>query len=104
DGIRQRLGPGLVDLLQLAAHAEAVDLAAGGKGTHHYRDIVFAPLAVGDVGEQKRPAVTLLDAAAKLPADQGVHFRVLVDRALDGDQQARLSEGFQVFVQVRIDA
>src|SRR5205814_9781642 len=67
--------------LQVAAHAEAVDLPAGGKRADHHRNVVLAPLAVDDVGEQERLPVPLLDAAAKLPADQRVHFRVLVDRA-----------------------
>src|SRR5712692_120493 len=93
-----------IALLQVAAHAEAVDLPAGGKRADHDRYVVLVPLAVGDVGEQERLPVPLLDAAAKLPADQRVHFRVLVDRALDRDQQACFPERFQVLVQVRIAA
>src|SRR5256885_8512833 len=46
----------------------SVNVAAGGERTDHNRDIVFAALAVGDVGEQERFAVALGDAAAELPA------------------------------------
>ena len=61
-------------------------------------------LAVDDVGEQERLAVLLLDAAAELPAHQRVHLGVLVDRAIDGDEQPGLVERAQVVVQVRIAA
>ena len=74
--------PARVDLLERAADADAIDLAIGGEPADQHRDVVLAPLAVDDVGEQERLAVLLGDAAAELPAHQRVHLGVLVDRAV----------------------
>ncbi|MDX1483763.1 MAG: hypothetical protein R3229_04700 [Alphaproteobacteria bacterium] len=62
------------------------------------------PFAVGDVGEQEGLTVRLIDAAAKLPADQGMHFRILVDGLLDGDEKTVPIQGFDVFPKVTIGA
>ena len=89
---------------RLAADADAVDFAVGREPADQHRDVVFAALAVDDVGEQERLAILLLDAAAELPAHQRVHFRVFVDRAVDRDQQAGLVERADVIVQIGIGA
>ena len=85
DRMSRRLDPACVDFLERAADADAVDLLVGGKPADQHRNVVFAALAVDDVGEQKRLAVLLLDAAAELPAHQRVHLGVLVDRTIDRD-------------------
>ena len=106
DARRQRLrrgrDPARVDLLERAADADAVDLAVGGEPADQHRDVVLAALAVGDVGEQERLAVLLLDAAAELPAHQRVHLGVFVDRAVDADELAGLLQRADVVVQVGV--
>src|SRR5262249_14823428 len=82
----------------------AIDLAVGSKPGDQHRDIVFAALAVDHIGEEKRLAVLLGDAAAELPAHQRVHLGVLVDLAVDLDQEPGLVERADVFVQVGIGA
>ena len=104
DRICRRLDPALVDLVETAADADAIDFAVGGEHADRDRNVVFAALAVDDVGEQERLAVLLLDAAAELPAHQRVHLGILVDRAVDGDQQAGRIERADVVVQVGIAA
>ncbi len=104
DRVLRRLDPALVDLLQLAADADPINFPVGGEHADGDRNVVFALLAVGDVGEQERLAVLLLDAAAELPAHQGVHLGVLVDRPVYGDEQAGRIERADVVVQVRIGA
>ena len=100
--MRRGLDPALVDLLELAADADAVDLAVGGEPADQHRDVVLAALGVGDVGEQERLAVLLLDAAAELPAHQRVHLGVLVDRPIDADELAGFLQRADVVVQVGI--
>ena len=108
DARRQRLrrgrDPARVDLVERAADADAVDFAVGGEPADQHRDVVLAALGVGDVGEQERLAVLLLDAAAELPAHQRVHLGVLVDRAVDADEQAGLLQRADVVVQVGVGA
>ena len=79
-GCGDRALPGRVDLVERAAHADAIDLAARRERADHDRDVVAPALGVGHVGEQERLAVLLRDAAAELPAHQRVHLGVLVDR------------------------
>jgi hypothetical protein len=100
--VLRSLHPARVDLVELAADADAVNLAIRRKPADQHRDVVLAALGVGDVGEQERLAVLLLDAAAELPAHQRVHLGVLVDRAVDADQLAGLFEGTNVVVQIGI--
>ena len=80
--------PLLLDVLDLAADAEAVDLAVGGEDADRDRNVVALPLGVGDVLEQKPLALRLRNAAAELPAHQRVHLGVLVDRPLHPHQMA----------------
>src|SRR5262249_21500159 len=64
--------------------------------------VIFAALAVDDIGEQESLTVLLLDATAELPPHERVHFRVLVDWPVDGDQKPRLVERADVIVQIGI--
>jgi hypothetical protein len=98
----RRLDPARIDLLERTVDADAVDLAVRRQPADQHRDVVLAPLAVDDVGEQKRLAVLLLDPAAELPPHQRVHLRVLVDRSIDLDQQPGPVEGTHMIVQVGI--
>src|SRR5712692_3839213 len=102
--LRHRAVPGLVDSVQGAAHADAVDFAARGERADRDRDIVFAALRVGHLGEQERFSVRLLDTAAELPAHQRMHLGVLVDRPIDRYEQPRALEGLEVLVEVGIGA
>ena len=102
DRVARRLDPARIDFLERAADADAVNFLVGGKPADQHRHVVFAALAVDDVGEQECLAVLLLDAAAELPAHQRVHLGVLVDRTVDRDQETRLVERAHVVVQVGI--
>ena len=103
---RDRIGDGVVplglDVLDLRAHADAVDLRVGGDRADHDRHVVFAPAPVDDVGEQERLALVLVDAADELPAHQRMQFGILVDRPVDGAQQAALLQRLQMLVQIAI--
>src|SRR6266404_4851464 len=101
DRVLRRLDPAFVDFVEPAADANAIDFPVRGEHTDRDRNVVFALLAVDHVGEQECLAILLLDAAAELPAHQRVHFGVLVDRPVDGDEQAGLIECLDVIVQVR---
>ncbi len=104
DRVRRRLDPALVDFVKAAADADAIDFPVRGEHADRDRNVVFALFAVDHVGEQESLAIPLLDAAAELPAHQRVHFGVLVDRPVDGDEQVGLIERLDVIVQVRIAA
>ncbi len=92
--------PILLDVLDLAADADAVDFPVGSEDADGHRHVVAASGAVDDVLEQEALALVLRNAAAELPAHQRVHLRVLVDRALDAKQQTVLLQGGDVRVQV----
>ena len=94
--------PFLLDVLDLAADADAVDLAVGGEDADRDRDVVAAAGAVDDVLEQESLALVFRNAAAELPAHQRVHLGVLVDRPLHANQQSVPLQGGDVRVQVRI--
>lgn len=53
--------------------------------------VAFAAFGVDDVGEEERPALLIRHAALELPSDQSMQLGILVDRAVDPDEQvARL--------------
>src|SRR5262249_24413992 len=104
DRLRHGPRPGLVDLVERAAHADAVDLAACGERADHDRNVVLPLLAVDDAAEEKRLAVRRLDTAAELPADQGGHLGVLVARPVDRHEETRAIERLEVLVEVGIAA
>src|SRR6185312_13311797 len=68
------------------------------------REIVFAAARIGDVGKEKRLALGLGEPADKLPAHQGVHLGILVDRAVDLDKEAAFLERGEMLVEVGIGA
>ena len=94
--------PVLLDVLDLAADADAVDFAVGGQDAHRDRDVVPAAGAVDDVFEQKSLALRFRDAAAELPAHERMHLGVFVDRPLHADQQPLPLERSDMRMQVRI--
>ena len=104
DRVVEGVNPGLLDLVDGHAHAERIDLAVGGQAAHQHRDVELAPLAVDHVGEQECLAVFFVDAASELPAHQRVHLGVLVDLALDLDQEAGLAQRLDVLVQIGVAA
>ena len=100
--MRFGVAPFLLDVLDGAADADGIDLPIGGEDADRDRDVVFSPRAVDDVLEQKRLALGFRNTAAELPAHQGVHLGVLVDRPLHADQQSLPLQFGDVRVQVRI--
>jgi hypothetical protein len=64
--------------------------------------IVLAAFAVGHVREQEGLAILLRDVTAELPPHQRVHFRILVDRTVDRDQQPGAVQRADVIVQIGI--
>src|SRR6185503_10018166 len=72
------------------------------EGADHHGNAVLPALGIDHVLEQERLAILLRDAAAELPAHQRMHLGVLVDRAIDGHQQARLVERPEVVVKIRV--
>ena len=97
-------GPCRFDLVELAAQPDAIDFAIGREPADDHRDVVTLALAVDDIGEQERLAVFLRNAAAELPAHQRMHFRVLVDRAVDADELPGLFQRGDMIVQIGIGA
>ena len=71
-----------------AAHAGRIDVPRGRERARHDRDVVAAAGGVGDVGEQERAALRLGEPALELPPHPRVQLAVLVDRAVDADEQA----------------
>jgi hypothetical protein len=63
----------------------------------------FRPL-LSVVGEEARAPIFLEDATPELPAHERVHLGVLVDQAIDHDEQTCLLEGGDMVVKVRIAA
>ncbi len=94
--------PLFLDIFDLAADADAVNLPIRGKDSHRHRHVVAASCAVDDVLEQECLALRFRNAAAKLPAHQWVHLGIFVDWTLHADQQALLLQGGDVRVQVWI--
>ena len=57
-----------------------------------------------DVGEQERLALCLVHAADELPAHQRMQLGILVDRPVDREQQAALTQRIEMLVQIAIAA
>jgi hypothetical protein len=94
--------PSSVDFFERTIDADTVDLAIGGKATYQDRDVIFSSLAVDDIREQECLSVLFFDAASELPPHKRVHFRILVNRAVDPDKQSGGVERTDVVVQIRI--
>ena len=93
-----------LDLLDRRAHADGIDRAVGGDRADHHRHVVFAALAVGDVGEEERLALRLGHAADEFPAHQRMKLRILVDLLGDGDEKALRLERVEMVVEIGIIA
>jgi len=88
-----RRQPRFADLLDLAAHADGINLRRRRQRADHDWDVVFAALGVGDVGEDESAALGLRHAADELPAHQRMQLGILVDRCVDARHQAG---GFEI--------
>jgi hypothetical protein len=100
----QRLHPGDADRVERAAKADAVDFRIGGEPRDQNGDIVAGAFAVGGLREQECPPVGFGDTAAILPAHEGMHFGIFVDRLLDNDQQPGAVQREHMVVQIGIAA
>ena len=71
DLIRQGVAPDLLDLVEIAAHAERIDVGRARERAHQHRDVVAAAASVDHVLEQEGLALALRQAAetAGAPAD-----------------------------------
>jgi len=94
--------PLLLDGLDVAADADAVDFTIGGEDPDRNRNVVASAGAVDHVLEQEPLALRFRDAAAELPAHQREHLGVFVDWPLHAEKQAIAFQGSDVGVQVRI--
>ena len=97
-----RARPACVDLVEIAAQSDAIDFPVGRKAADDDRNVVALAFAVDDIGEQERLALALRNAAAELPAHQRMHFRVLVDRAVDADELAGLFKRSDMIMEIGI--
>ncbi len=79
-GLAMALRPPRLDLLRRRAHAGAVNRAVAGIGADDDGKSILPAAAIDDVGEKKRLALVLFDAADILPAHQRMQLGVLVDR------------------------
>ena len=103
--IGDRMLPSRTDVLEaFQVHADAVDVPVGGIGADQNRNVVAVALAVDDIGEQERFAISLGNAAAELPADQRMHLRVLVDGRIDAIEQPRLVETLDMVMKIGVAA
>src|SRR5262249_36461382 len=82
------------------AHADRVNACRSRQRTDGDRDVVTAPGAIDDVGEQKRASLVLAQAALKLPAHQRMQLGVLVDGAIDAKEEAFGFEPAQMLLKV----
>ena len=81
--MRDRRQPRVADFFDLPPHADGVNFGRGRQRPDHDRYVVFAALAVDDVGEDEGAAFVLRYAADELPAHQGMQLGVLVDGCVD---------------------
>ena len=98
--MRDRLRPGLADLLDRLAHADRVDFRRSGERADRDRNVIAPPGAVDDVGEEKGAALLLGEPALKLPAHQRVQLAVLVDGVIDAGDEAARFEPAQMFLEI----
>jgi hypothetical protein len=93
--------PGRCNVLQPRyVHPNPVNLPVGGESADNDGDIIVPPLAVDHIRKEKRLAILFSDAAAELPANQRVHFRVFVDRLGDTNEQPGLFESIEVLMKI----
>ena len=97
---RSHAGP--ISAKRRDVHADAIDLRRRRIDADRHRQVVAPALGVHHVGEEKRLAVRLADAAAILPAHQRMQLAVLVDGVIDAMEQPGAVEPRNVLVQVGI--
>src|SRR5258708_7277760 len=84
------------------APAGPVDRAVGRDRADDDRDRIFPAAAVDHVGEQEGLPVLLGQAADELPAHQRMQLGVLVDRAIDRDEQALALQRLEVLMEIGV--
>ena len=94
--------PRSADIFDGAAHPDGVNLRRRRQRANDHRDVVTAALLIGDIREKKSAAIFFRNAAEKLPAHQGMQFRVFVDGTINAQKQ---SGGFKlVEMRLKIEA
>ena len=68
-------------------HADGIDLGRGRERADHDRNIVAPALGVRHMGEQEGAPLVLGHAAQELPAHQRMQLGILVDGAVDANEQ-----------------
>ena len=79
--------PGFADLVDRLPHADGIDLGRGRERADHDRNIVATALGVRHIGKQEGAPLVLGNAAQELPTHQRMKFGILVDGAVDANQQ-----------------
>src|SRR5439155_27354187 len=75
--IRDGPGPYIIQLVKRTAHADPVNLTTRGQRTYGHGYVVFASLAVDNIGEEECLVISLLNPATELPPDERMHLRIL---------------------------
>src|SRR5262249_32134565 len=104
DRVGDRVIPPRLDLRERHTHAGAVDRAVGGDRTDHHRNRIAATPTIDHVGEEECLAVGFGHAPDELPAYERMKLGVLVDRTIDGDEEALASQRFEMLVEIRVAA
>lgn len=100
NGICDRIEPCCLDLFDWAAHADRIDFRRGGERADRDWNVIRPCARVDDIGEQKSAPLILPQSALELPAHQRVQLGILIDRAIDPDQQPALFERGKVRLKI----
>ena len=79
--------PGCPDGLDRLSHPDGIDLRRGRERADHDRNIVTPALRVRHIGEQERAPLVFRHATEELPAHQRMQLGILVDGAIDANEQ-----------------
>ncbi len=98
--MRDRLVPRPADVLDRAPHADGINRGRRRERTRRHRHVEAPPVGTHHVGEQEGAALLFVEAALELPAHQRVKLGVLVDLAVDTDEQPGGIEPCEVLLEI----
>jgi hypothetical protein len=67
-------------------------------------ELVAAAARIDNIGEKKRLAIVLIDAADILPADKGMELRILINGPIYRQQQALFTKRIEMLVEIGVAA